>query len=147
MSRTKARVVAMQALFLLDADEGGMEEIMEMRAQEEGITDDDMMYLREAVAKVQENLDEIDTHIKNYSIDWSFGRLGKVDRAILRLALAEILFVDSVPSNVAISEAVRIAKKYGTEHSSRFINGILGKFVREHFKNNNNSHRFNKVQS
>ncbi|MEW6201678.1 MAG: transcription antitermination factor NusB, partial [bacterium] len=78
MSRTKARVVAMQALYLLDADESGMEEIIGMRAQEEGITDDDMKYLREAVAKVRENLGEIDTHIKNYSIDWSFERLGKV---------------------------------------------------------------------
>ncbi|MEW6201099.1 MAG: transcription antitermination factor NusB [bacterium] len=52
----------------------------------------------------------------------------------MRLALAEILYMDSVPLNVAISEAVRIAKKYGTEHSSRFINGILGKFSRERFQ-------------
>jgi len=133
MSRSKARVVAMQALYRLDTDAEGMDEIIKSRAQEEAVTEEDIKYLRAAIAKVREHLDEIDTHIKNYSIDWSLERLGKVDRAILRLALAEILYVDNVPANVAISEAVRIAKKYGTEHSGRFINGILGKFAREHF--------------
>ena len=78
-----------------------------------------------------ENLEKIDATIDRYSVRWKTSRLPKVDLAILRLALAEIFYLDDIPFSVTINEAVELAKKYSTENSSRFINGVLGSAVRD----------------
>ena len=86
----------------------------------------------ESLSKVTfENIDEIDGIIEKYSIGWKIARLPKVTLSILRLAVCEILFVDSIPSSVSVNEAVELAKKYATESDASFINGILGTFLRE----------------
>lgn len=131
MSRNRARVVAMQALFLLEGDPEGMEEVIRARSAEEMLDEDDQKYLRAAVSRVEDCREELDAIIRDYSVGWDLERLGKVERAVLRLALAEVAYLKDIPADVAISEAVRIAKKYGTEHSGRFVNGILGKYYRE----------------
>lgn len=79
---------------------------------------------------VEENSDAIDAFIDKSSQSWSVLRLPKVSLAILRLAIAEIKFVDDVPNGVAVNEAVEIAKKYGTVEDAAFINGVLGTVVR-----------------
>lgn len=76
------------------------------------------------------NKDDIDKIIKEFSKNWSFDRISKVDLSIMRLALAEILYSDEVPDSVSINEAVELAKKFGGEHSGKFINGILGEITR-----------------
>lgn len=76
-----------------------------------------------------EHLDEIDGSIKAHSRSWKTSRMPKVDLAIMRLALGEIKYGDDVPEAVAISEAIKLAKKYSTEQSSRFIHGVLGAIV------------------
>lgn len=81
-----------------------------------------------------ENLDEIDSIINNNASGWKIARLPKVSLAILRLALCEILFVPSIPNGVSINEAVELAKKFATQEDAAFINGILGKYVRENAK-------------
>lgn len=86
----------------------------------------------ESLVKVTfEKLDEIDGIIEKYSIGWKISRLPKVTLSVLRLAVCEILFVDSVPSSVSVNEAVELAKKYAAESDASFINGILGTFLRE----------------
>ena len=75
---------------------------------------------------VEEHFSEIDEIIEANSQDWTLGRLPKVTLAILRLAVAEIKYIDDVPNGVAVNEAVEIAKKYGTNEDASFINGILG---------------------
>ena len=75
---------------------------------------------------VEEHFSEIDEIIEANSQDWTLGRLPKVTLAILRLAVAEIKFIDDVPNGVAVNEAVELAKKYGTNEDASFINGILG---------------------
>ncbi|HZK88390.1 MAG TPA: transcription antitermination factor NusB, partial [Anaerovoracaceae bacterium] len=72
-----------------------------------------------------------DSTIDKYSTNWNISRMAKVDLAITRLAVAEIMILEDVPDSVAINEAVYIAKKYSTEESSKFINGILGKIEKE----------------
>lgn len=79
---------------------------------------------------VYENLDAIDEVIEKYSIGWKKERLPKVTLAILRLAIAEIMYLDSVPSSVSANEAVELAKKYGASSDASFINGILGSYIR-----------------
>ncbi len=73
----------------------------------------------------------IDEIISNYSEGWALARMPAVDRNILRMALAEMLYESQVPVGVSIDEAVELAKEYGTEDSGKFINGILGAVARE----------------
>lgn len=87
-------------------------------------------FAQKLLKAVEENSDAIDAFIDKSSQSWSVLRLPKVSLAILRLAIAEIKFVDDVPNGVAVNEAVEIAKKYGTVEDAAFINGVLGTVVR-----------------
>ena len=86
-------------------------------------------YLERIVSGVYEHHDELNEIIGKFSIGWDVKRISRFNRVILQLAVYEILYVDDVPEGVAISEAVRIAKKYNDEMGP-FVNGILGSFVR-----------------
>ena len=80
--------------------------------------------------QVYEKLQEIDSVIETYAIGWKKERISKVALSVLRLAICEILFVDSIPSSVSANEAVELAKKYAAAEDASFINGILGSFIR-----------------
>ena len=79
------------------------------------------------VASREEDLDEI---IQKFSIGWDVKRISRLTRCVIQLAIYEILYVDDVPTGVAISEAVRLAKKYDGDDTGSFVNGILGSFAR-----------------
>jgi transcription antitermination protein NusB len=79
---------------------------------------------------VCDHIDELDMRIEKYAIGWSKGRLSKVDYSILRMAIYEIDYIPGIPVSVTINEAVELAKKYGGDGDSAFINGLLGTFVR-----------------
>ena len=92
-------------------------------------TNKQVKYLESIVSGVYEHHDELNAIIGKYSIGWDVNRISRFNRVIMQLAIYEILYVDDVPEGVAISEAVRLAKKYNDE-MGKFINGILGSFVR-----------------
>ena len=121
----------MQSIFQMDDDPGSVGALADSRAGEEKLTDPDLQYLEKIISSISANKEKIDKYISDYSIDWDIGRLGKVERSVLRLAIAEMLYLDDVPTSVSINEAVLLAKKYGADQASKFINGILGKFSRE----------------
>jgi N utilization substance protein B len=77
------------------------------------------------VAGVMANLEEIDAKIADKSKNWAISRMAKVDLNILRMAFFELMFRDDIPRKVTINEAIEVAKKYGTEDSPAFINGML----------------------
>ena len=79
--------------------------------------------------KISDKLSELDQMINDKATGWNVGRMGKVDVAILRLAVYEICFDEDVPTVVAINEAVELAKKFGQDESPAFINGVLAKFA------------------
>jgi len=79
------------------------------------------------VCGVCEKKEELDQIISKASINWRIERMSRVDRNILRIAVYEILFMDDIPPKVSIDEAVELGKKYGTEESGAFVNGILDK--------------------
>ncbi len=85
-----------------------------------------------------DNLDQIDNIIKENSLNWEFDRIAKVDKNILRLALAEFLFFEEIEPAVSIDEAIELAKIYGSTDSTRYINGILDailhKYIKKHTK-------------
>ena len=86
-------------------------------------------YLESIVAGVHAHEELLNTIIGKFSIGWDVKRISRLNRVIMQLAVYEILYVDDVPEGVAVSEAVRLAKKYNDE-MGRFVNGILGSFVR-----------------
>jgi N utilization substance protein B len=88
-------------------------------------------FAEELVRGVTERQDELDTLIGEHSEGWTVSRLASVDRTLLRVACYEILFRDDVPAAVAVDEAVAAAKELSTEDSGRFVNGVLGRIVRE----------------
>ena len=92
-------------------------------------TNKQVKYLESIVSGVYEHHDELNEIIGKFSIGWDVNRISRFNRVIMQLAIYEILYVDDVPEGVAISEAVRLAKKYNDE-MGKFINGILGAFVR-----------------
>lgn len=83
-------------------------------------------YIRESVERIVDQIDEIDTTIKAFASNWPMEQMTLVDRNILRIGVYEIKFNDAIPGRVAINEAIEIAKSYGGQSSSKFINGILG---------------------
>lgn len=85
----------------------------------------------ETLSSIRDHICEIDKLISKNIDNWDLNRLPKADLAILRTALAEILYVDSIPANVSINEAVELGKTYGDERSYAFINSVLGKINRE----------------
>ena len=89
-----------------------------------------LRYIDTVVTGVANREEELDEQIQKYSIGWDISRISKLARCILRLAIYEIQYVDDVPAGVAVSEAVRIAKKYNSDETSAFVNGILGSFIR-----------------
>ena len=88
-------------------------------------------YLDNVVCGVANRSEELNEQIQKYSIGWDVSRISKLARTIMQLAIFEILYVSDVPTGVAISEAVRIAKMYDGDDTGAFVNGILGAFARE----------------
>ena len=87
-------------------------------------------YAKETFENVCERREELDEIISSYLSGWKIGRLSKVNASILRLAIYEIKYAESVPSGVAVNEAVELAKKYSGSDDYTFINGVLGSYLR-----------------
>lgn len=93
------------------------------------ITDEERGYMEKRVSAIVELLPEIDKKLESVSEGWKLERMGKVELTILRLAVYELLYDDDIPANVAINEAVELAKVYGGDTSPAFVNGILAKLL------------------
>ncbi len=89
-----------------------------------------MAYIDSVVSGVANREEQLNETIQQYSIDWDVNRISRLARTIMQLAIFEILYKDDVPTGVAISEAVRIAKMYDGDDTGAFVNGILGAFAR-----------------
>ena len=89
-----------------------------------------LRYIDSVVAGVANREEDLNAQISKFSIGWDISRISKLARCILQLAIYEILYVEDVPTGVAVSEAVRIAKKYDGDDTGSFVNGILGSFAR-----------------
>lgn len=129
LERRRARHQALHILYQREIIEQSVARILTDRSFsiEDG---EPAEYCREAVAGVEAHLERIDALIEEISENWTLSRMPVVDRNILRLAAWEMLYRDEdVPDSVAINEAVEMAKVYGGEDSSKFVNGILGRLA------------------
>lgn len=89
-----------------------------------------LAYIDNVVAGVANREEELNATIQQFSIGWDVSRISRLARSVMQLAIYEILYVDDVPTGVAVSEAVRLAKKYDGDDTGSFVNGILGAFAR-----------------
>lgn len=130
LARRRAREGAIALLYSAELTESDVATIVETGAYP--AEDLDLPEYAETIMEsVREHREEIDALLARASENWAVGRMPVVDRAILRVAVCEMLFIDEVPVSVAINEAVDLAKVYGGEDdSSRFVNGVLGKIAR-----------------
>ncbi|MFD2925927.1 transcription antitermination factor NusB [Halobacillus naozhouensis] len=125
MKRRTAREKAFQALFQIDSSEINTEEAIE-HVMDEQVHD---AFVNQLVHGVVTNGTEIDQWIENHLENWTFSRLARVEKTLLRMAAYEIKFTEDVPSQVAINEAVELAKLFGEDQSGKFINGVLSKMM------------------
>ena len=125
-ARRKARAIALQALYEIDASGHPADAVVERFLSDADLSEENGTFVRELVFGVMLNKDKIDGNIRNFAPAWPLGQMPVVDRNILRLAIFEILYDDKVPVKVAINEAVELAKAFGSDNSSKFINGVLG---------------------
>ena len=103
----------------------------ENQVYEERPTRTQRAYIDQVVAGVANREEELNEKIQKYSIGWDITRISRLARTVMQLAIFEILYIDDVPTGVAISEAVRIAKMYDGDDTGAFVNGILGAFARD----------------
>lgn len=115
----------MQCLYQFDIKGKGFDEIVSDTIRYANFIDETKDFAIYLATDAYEKLEEIDSLIKEKAIDWSFDRIAKIDKSILRVAIAELM-TEKIPVSVVINEAVEMAKKYSTDESVRFINGILG---------------------
>ncbi len=133
MTRSELREQVFKLLFRVEfnsMDEmAEQEQLFPITEDEQEFLTKDTDYIRDKYEKSAEKLPEIDEAINKETTGWNTGRIAKVDLAIIRLAVYEIKYDDTVPTGVAINEAVELAKKYGQDGSPSFINGVLAKFA------------------
>ena len=132
MSRPRAREVAMKLVYsrlLGGADTP--DAVLEKSGITEPFEKDDYDYAESIVQGISDNLPELDKLIAKHSLEWSISRIARVDLAILRVSVYELLHRTDVPRSASINEAVELAKTFGGEKSYSFVNGILGAIERE----------------
>ena len=139
MSRRRARETALQALFQLDLNHGTEDErelyetlAIDTAVEEQGkLLQPDRDYVAATVQGTRTHLEKIDEQIAAHAKGWKLSRMSAVDRNIMRLAAYEMKFGEpALEPKIAINEAVELAKKYGTDDSGRFINGILNAMMK-----------------
>jgi len=123
--RRFGRAVVLSALYQYDIANTPVEELLKFKWLKEPLTDDLKEFVVDLIVGTLQHLEEIDELIKKYSQKWRFDRISPVDKAILRFSIYSLLYRKDIPYSVTIDEAVELSKKYSTEKSFKFINGIL----------------------
>ena len=124
-TRRQAREIAMQALFYMDMRNDVSNEMLERFCGNFSPSPKTQPFFFKLVNGVMGTKDELDDLIERFSKNWDIKRMSGVDRNVMRIAVFELIYCDDIPPKVSINEAVDVGKKFGTEESGAFINGIL----------------------
>ena len=145
MLRNTAREIAIHLSYELSFNDTPVDELLDQRLTAEAfsaLAEEDPIYaeapnakqadyIRRLVKGVNDHAAELDGYIAKYAKGWNFARIPLVASAIMRVAMYEVLYMPEIPNGAAINEAIEIAKKYETPETVKFMNGILGSFVRQ----------------
>lgn len=146
MTRSNAREIAVHLIYASECSDASAQEVLESRlAQEyyEGLSSENEVYadrpnkkqkdyLHAVVEGVEQKREELQGYISELSIGWNINRISRLAKAMMELAIYETLYVEDVPMNVAIHEAVLLAQKYEEEETVSYVNGVLGAFSRKY---------------
>ena len=139
MRRRKARELALRMLYQLETNGSDPERALLAYCESFPYQQDIMEYAKSILSGVNREKEKIDTYIEDACENWRMDRITYVDKGIMRLSVYEMLFSTDVPPKVAIDEALELAKKYGSEDSREFINGVLDRIMREHYRDRESS--------
>ncbi|WP_100488239.1 transcription antitermination factor NusB [Sporolactobacillus pectinivorans] len=128
MNRRQAREIALQVLFQTTLSNTDRKIAIDA-VNGEGVPVDP--FVVRLLNEISSHETEIDRQIKAHLVNWSFDRIGNIDKTILRLAICEMLYFDDIPTTVSINEAVELCRKYGDEQTRKFVNGILSSISKE----------------
>lgn len=129
MNRETIREKTMQMIYQMEVT--GNFDYSELNVMDEDLNILNKDQAVKTLNAIKDNIDEIDEVIASSLDKWSFDRISKTDLAIIRTAVCEMKYIDSIPQAVSINEAVRLAKKYGDEKSYKFVNSVLGKIAEQ----------------
>ena len=129
--RRRGRETALQLLYALDITQDEVVDVLNAPWVGTVVPEAVRDFTTTLVAGVIEHREAIDALVQEWSINWSLGRIGVIERNVLRFAIYELLFMTDIPPNVTINEAVEVAKRYGTDEAPAFINGILDRIKNE----------------
>ena len=121
----------MQALYRSEVVGNGLAQVREEIGEEAGLPDDVREYAIQLIDLVTQHVEEIDAALEQALTHWKLKRLAVVDRCVLRIGVAELLFEPDVPARVALDEAIEVAKEFGSGESGRFVNGVLDRIARD----------------
>jgi N utilization substance protein B len=128
-ARRRARILALQALYAWETHPGDLDLLVDLPwledEKKEKISPDALAFARHIITGTLEQIEVIDKKIADHLDHWDFGRLAKVDLAILRISAYCLIFQKDIPFTVTIDEAIDIAKEFGSDDSYRFVNGVL----------------------
>lgn len=130
MGRRKSRDIVVKLLYQKEIVKTDIKELTEGYFQEHTVDESDMNFVRSQIEEIENNLTVIDEEIKKYLKSWDFDRLSKPDLAILRNAVYELLYRKDLSEGIIINEAVLLCKKYGSDDSFVYVNGILGNIAK-----------------
>jgi len=130
LSRRKAREIAFKVIFQVDQVDADPRTAFEYLLEENNLVTSECEFSWAMIEGCLQHMDEIDSLIARYSNEWTIDRMSSVDRNLMRIASAEILFLEDSKPAVAIDEAIEISKRYGEHNSAAFINAILDKINR-----------------
>jgi transcription antitermination protein NusB len=125
INRRKIREKVMQVLYAYEISEDPIEKIKSSMLEEIREDAESYKFGSDLIAQVIENQDSLDERIKNQADNWESERIALIDKILLRMSIAEFLYFPDIPPKVSINEAIEIAKKFSTENSGKFVNGIL----------------------
>ncbi len=132
MNRHLARTLAMQTLYEWDFQANKpIDELLQINLKASDHDEEDTAFLETLIKGVVEHKEAIDELVKKAAPEWPLDQISVVDKSILRLAVYEVLYSKEVPAKVAINEAVELAKTFGGDNTSRFVNGVLGTVYRQ----------------
>ncbi len=129
--RRLSRELTLKFLYQFEFNESDFDEQMASFEERLSCQEEVTQFMEELVGKILQHKSEIDELLQKYSEHWTLDRMTVIDRNILRLGVCELIHSRTIPPKVAINEAVEIAKKYGSEESPDFINGILDRIFKE----------------
>lgn len=134
IDRSRARAWLLQVHYRWESEgaQGSFQQALSNIIATRRVSPKRLPYVRMVVAVLDERLAAIDAKLREALDNWRLERLSAMDRAVLRIAAAEMLYVDEIPAKVAIHEAIRLAEAYGGDESPRFVNGVLDALYKRH---------------